>query len=88
MPTSMTTIERAFFLARFGECTRVDDLIKRLNREGNDGRQIQGRLLRKQLRDLIQEAISDNPSRHLNRRRSRQEINFKSANRRPTRASN
>ena len=57
MPTSMTTIERAFFLARFGECTRVDDLIKRLDREGYDGRRIQGRLLRKQLRDLIQEAI-------------------------------
>ncbi len=61
MPTSMTTIERAFFLARFGECTRVDDLIKRLNREGYDGRQIQGRLLRQQLRDLIQEAIKRQP---------------------------
>jgi hypothetical protein len=63
MPTSMTTIERAFFLARSGECTCVDNLIERLNREGYDGRRIQGRLLRKQLRDLIQGAIKRQPKR-------------------------
>jgi hypothetical protein len=52
----MTTIERAFFLARSGECKRVDDVIKRLDREGYDGRQIQGPLLRKQLWELILDA--------------------------------
>ncbi|TLG79320.1 hypothetical protein [Methylocystis sp. B8] len=54
--TNMTTLERAFILARSGECSCVAALVKRLDREGYDGRQIYGSLLRKQLRDLIKEA--------------------------------
>lgn len=56
MPTRMTTLERAFLLARSGESSCIDALIRRLDREGYDGRQIHGPVLRKQLRDLIKEA--------------------------------
>jgi hypothetical protein len=84
----MTTIECAFFLARSGECARVDDLIKRLDREGYDGLRIQGPRLRKQLRDLIQEAIKRQPKRLSESAQVAPEINFKPANRRPRRARN
>ncbi|RNJ50042.1 hypothetical protein [Methylocystis hirsuta] len=56
MPTILTTLERAFVLARSGECACIGDLVKRLDREGYDGRQIYGPLLRKQIQDLVKEA--------------------------------
>ncbi|TLG71258.1 hypothetical protein FEV16_16460 [Methylocystis sp. B8] len=57
----MTTLERAFILARSGECSCVAALVRRLDREGYDGHQIHGPLLRRQLRDLIQEAMTRHP---------------------------
>ncbi|MBG0792668.1 hypothetical protein IYY11_04425 [Methylocystis sp. H62] len=55
MDADKTTIERAFELARSGDCRRVGDIVARLDREEYDGRQIHGRVLRKQLADLIKE---------------------------------
>ncbi|WP_018405938.1 hypothetical protein [Methylocystis rosea] len=57
MRTSITTLERAFVLARSGNCGSIDNLIRRLDREGYNGRQVLGPVLRKQLRDLIKEAV-------------------------------
>ncbi|KAF0161412.1 MAG: hypothetical protein FD157_4139 [Rhodocyclaceae bacterium] len=56
MDADKTTIERAFELARSGDCRRVGDIVARLDREGYDGRQIQGSVLKKQLARLIEEA--------------------------------
>jgi len=53
---SATTVERAFMLAGSGECGSIDAIVRRLDREGYDGRQIQGPVLRQQLRDLIKRA--------------------------------
>lgn len=49
-----TTIERAFDLARSGASRTITELIARLDREGCDGHQIQGRFLRKQLTALME----------------------------------
>ncbi|HEY8127064.1 MAG TPA: hypothetical protein VIF88_16780 [Methylocystis sp.] len=57
MPVRITTLERAFMLARSGECTCIGDLVKRLDREGYDGRKIYGPLLRKQIQGLIKDAM-------------------------------
>lgn len=56
MFANKTTIERAFDLARSGECSRVSDLAQRLDREGYCSKQIYGPLLKKQLANLIDEA--------------------------------
>jgi hypothetical protein len=48
--------DRAFELAGSGACKNVTDLIKRLDHDGCESRQIQGPLLRKQLAGLIEEA--------------------------------
>jgi hypothetical protein len=56
MDTNKTTLERAFDLARSGECIGVSDLIRRLNHEGYGGYQIEGPQLKKQLIRLIEEA--------------------------------
>lgn len=56
MAENKTTIERAFELARSGECARIGDIVRHLSREGYDIRQIHGSALRKQLRDLIKVA--------------------------------
>ena len=55
-PASMTNLERAFVLARSGEFSCIDALVRCLYREGYDGRQINGPALKKQLRELISEA--------------------------------
>lgn len=49
------TIERAFELARSGTVTRFQDLVSRLRREGyvDVSRQLDGPLIRKQLRDIL-----------------------------------
>ncbi len=48
-----TTLERAFELARSGECATPGDIKQRLRREGFDGaRAIFGPALMKQLREL------------------------------------
>ena len=56
MDTQKTTLERAFDMARTGRDERLSDLIARLNREGYDGRQVQGPILKRQLSNLIKEA--------------------------------
>ncbi|TLG79067.1 hypothetical protein [Methylocystis sp. B8] len=53
MFANKTAIERAFDLARSGECSRISDLTRRLDREGYNSAQIYGPLLKKQLAGLI-----------------------------------
>jgi hypothetical protein len=54
MQPDKTTIDRAFDLARSGASRTITELIARLDREGCDGHQIQGRFLRKQLTALME----------------------------------
>jgi len=49
----MTTMERAFHLARSGRFTSLSEVTKSLDREGYSVGQIQGPLLKRQLTDLI-----------------------------------
>jgi hypothetical protein len=58
-----TALERAFQLARSGRVAQVTDIITLLNREGYYGSQIEGRLLKRQLADLIKAArnVNSNP---------------------------
>jgi hypothetical protein len=55
MESKVTALERAFQLARSGRMTKIDDIKKRLNREGYDERVVTegGRSLTQQLRELI-----------------------------------
>lgn len=63
MDPDKTTMERAFELARSGKCSDVYDLVRRLDREGYDGNQIQGPVLRKQLANMIGEAWKSHSGR-------------------------
>jgi hypothetical protein len=56
MHQRMTTLERAFDLARSGRFAILTDLIRTLDREGYSVSQIQGPLLKRQLTALIQAA--------------------------------
>jgi hypothetical protein len=56
----MTTIERAFDLARSGKFTSITEVITTLAREGYVTSQIEGPLLKRQLKDLIK-AVSPKP---------------------------
>lgn len=47
-----TALERAFELARSGECASVSDIRVRLKAEGLSANQIEGPVLIRQLRDL------------------------------------
>jgi hypothetical protein len=51
-------IERAFELARSGQCSTTADVIKRLKDEGYTADKVIGPVLMKQLRDLIDDAAS------------------------------
>jgi hypothetical protein len=53
MDHNITALERAFQLAKSGECDSVPDLKKRLKAEGYSTSQIVGRELARQLRGLI-----------------------------------
>ena len=57
MPANVTTLERAFQLARNGECTTMSDLAKALKRERHDSvdSQLMGPKLRMQLRTIMME---------------------------------
>ena len=48
----VTPLERAFELARSGECATVGEIRQRLKAEGLSGSQIEGPMLTRQLRDL------------------------------------
>jgi hypothetical protein len=52
----MTALERAFQLARSGAVAGVTEIVTSLNREGYSANQIEGRVLKKQLTDLIKAA--------------------------------
>lgn len=58
MAENMTTIERAFELARSGECGSVNDLRQRLRREGHESvhLHLHGASINRQLIDLMQAA--------------------------------
>lgn len=52
----MTALERAFQLARSGRVAGLSEIVTSLNREGYSASQIEGRLLKRQLADLIKAA--------------------------------
>ncbi len=53
---NLSAVERAFELARSGQVKTVDEIRKRLAREGRDQDQIFGRELSRQLNDAIRQA--------------------------------
>jgi hypothetical protein len=56
MNVRMTALERAFQLARSGRVAGLTEIISSLNREGYSAKQIEGRVLRRQLGELIKAA--------------------------------
>jgi hypothetical protein len=56
MDTRPTSLERAFELAKSGQCATVEEIRKTLKAEGHWGDQLVGRTLSKQLRELIEAA--------------------------------
>ena len=52
----MTALERAFQLARSGRVAGLTEIVTSLNREGYSANQIESRLLKRQLADLIKVA--------------------------------
>jgi hypothetical protein len=56
MDQRMTALERAFQLARSGSVAGLTEIVSSLNREGYAASQIEGRLLKRQLADLIKAA--------------------------------
>jgi len=63
MDTNKTALERAFEIARSGDCGGTQQLVKRLNREGYNGHQIEGQQLKRQLLLLIKEAKNTHADR-------------------------
>ncbi|MEW5683536.1 MAG: hypothetical protein AB1942_01315 [Pseudomonadota bacterium] len=59
MQHRLTTLERAFELARSGDCRSTDEIRKRLNSEGYSGQQVTGPTLLRQLRELCAAARPD-----------------------------
>jgi hypothetical protein len=57
MDNRKSALERAFELARSGSCLTIRDIAFRLNSEKYDISHLEGPALRKQLQDLIDEAI-------------------------------
>jgi hypothetical protein len=58
MDQKLTTLERAFQIARSGDCEDIAGLKKRLNAEGYSSSQVEGPQLRRQLLALITQAKS------------------------------
>lgn len=56
MRPNVTTIERAFELAHSGEYTELEAIVRALKTEGYDDRQIEGKQLRKELREKMRSA--------------------------------
>jgi hypothetical protein len=56
MDIRLTPLERAFELAKSGQCATVEEIKKKLKAEGFQDNQLVGRTLAKQLRDLIDAA--------------------------------
>ena len=57
MSSYPTPLERAFELARSGECESITEVRKRLRDEGLSVSQLEGPMLTRQIRDLCAEAI-------------------------------
>lgn len=55
----MTSLERAFVLARSGDFTTLKQIARRLDYEGLDGDQLEGAALRRQLQCLIELAVAN-----------------------------
>ena len=53
MNSNMTSLERAFELAKSGECESITDIVRRLKSEGYSTAQITGPTLSRQLRAHI-----------------------------------
>jgi hypothetical protein len=51
-----TALERAYEMARSGECSIVTDLKRALHREGDDHQQVEGRALRADLNRQCRQA--------------------------------
>ena len=64
MAENMTTMERAFELARSGECESINALRQRLRREGYEAvhLHIHGASINRQLTDLIRAAKPSDPA--------------------------
>ena len=63
----MTSMERAFHLARSGRFTCLTEVVTTLDREGYSASQIQGPLLKRQLTGLIKAARPELLDRDLSR---------------------
>jgi hypothetical protein len=61
MEINKTALERAFELARSGRYLRLDQLLRRLNKEGYLGEQVTGPAIKKQLNQAIKESRSRPP---------------------------
>jgi hypothetical protein len=67
MHQRMTTMERAFHLARSGRFTTITEVATTLDREGYSANQIQGPLLKRQLTGLIKAVRPEPLDRDLSR---------------------
>jgi hypothetical protein len=57
MPTrTISSLERAFELARSGQCRSTAEIFQALRKEGHDPRMIVGPVLMRQMRELMREA--------------------------------
>jgi hypothetical protein len=63
MDHTVSTLERAFALAKSGECASVPDIRQRMIRKGYSVTQITGGALSKQLLGLIRAARGDRQTR-------------------------
>jgi hypothetical protein len=64
MKAGVTALERAFEIAKSGEVAGLEELKVALAAEGHDPKQLQGPLLRKQLRAVIKKAREHSPPAH------------------------
>jgi hypothetical protein len=55
-PRPTSAVERAFELARSGQCQNIDQIRSKLSREGYDQDQIFGRELSRQLNEALRQA--------------------------------
>jgi hypothetical protein len=61
MESRPTALERAFELAKSGQCATVEEIKKKLKAEGLPAGQLTGKTLTKQLRELIKVAREQAP---------------------------
>jgi hypothetical protein len=64
MKVGVSTLERAFQLARSGKVAAVDEIRRALRQEGYDPGQVAGPAIGKQLRDIIKAERQRQPPEH------------------------